>query len=39
LEYTFQCSDMFDCDRLPSSRKMGLHTKPRSGLGQLSTNY
>nr|KYP73335.1 hypothetical protein KK1_005955 [Cajanus cajan] len=39
LEYTFHCSDIFDCYLLPSSRKMGLHTKPRSDLGQLSTNY
>lgn len=38
LEYTFHCSDIFDCDLLPSSRKMGLHKKPRSDLGQLTTD-
>lgn len=38
LEYTFHRSDIFDCDLLPSSIKMGLHTKPGSDLGQLITD-
>jgi len=39
LEHTFHCSDISDCVFLPSSRKMGLYTKSKSGFGQWNDDF